>query len=217
MSVPIEGLDASEFGERLSAAVGNQVAKVVAARAQISSSAMSDYLAGKRFPKLDDAARLAKVLGVSLVWLATGEGAPNAAAGGYVSIPVFDVRLAAGASSFAEGAVQLGDMPMDLDLLRSLGRTAPDDLAALEASGDSMEPLIQDGARVVVDLKDTRLREGIFAFRYDDDLRIKRLRRLMDGIEVISENPAYSPELIGPDDMNRFAIIGRARYAGRFL
>jgi phage repressor protein C with HTH and peptisase S24 domain len=73
-----------------------------------------------------------------------------------------------------------------------------------------MEPLIADGARVVLNLRDTRLREGIFGFRTGDELRMKRLRRLADGVEILSENPRYEPErLIGPD-LEHFQIIGKA-------
>ena len=72
-----------------------------------------------------------------------------------------------------------------------------------------MAPLIADGARALVDLKSTRLREGVFAFRTGDELRIKRLRRLLDGIEIISENPAYQPELVTGDAADELTIIGR--------
>ncbi len=163
------------------------------------------------------AANLARVLGVNLAWLATGEGAPNSAAGGYVDVPIYDVRLAAGAASFAEGARTLGDMPFDLDLLRQLGRTSGEELGVVEAEGDSMEPTIADGARVVVDFRDTRLREGVFAFRLGDELRIKRLRRTMDGVEILSDNPRYTPEVLTGPQLEDFAVIGRALWSGSVL
>lgn len=207
-----DGSDASGFGERLRAALGASAQNVVAKRAQVSTSSMARYLQGQ-MPPLDVAAKLAHVLGVDLVWLATGRGLPNAAAGGFQSIPIYDVRLAAGAASFAEGAQQIGAMPVDLGLLRSIGRISGDGLAGFEAEGDSMFPLIADGARVLADLNDSRLREGVFAFRFDDELRIKRLRRTVDGVEVISQNPLYEPELLRGEDLDRFAIIGRALMA----
>lgn len=202
----------SGFAERLQAAIGGTPQAVVAKRAGISTGALNKYLGGSE-PGAQKAARLAKVLGVSLVWLVTGEGAPNAQSAGFFGIPIYDVRLAAGAASFAEGARQLGEMPVDLGLLRSIGRISGDGLVAFEAEGDSMFPLIADGARVLADLNDSRLREGVFAFRFDDELRIKRLRRTVDGVEVISQNPLYEPELLRGEDLERFAIIGRALMA----
>jgi phage repressor protein C with HTH and peptisase S24 domain len=204
------------FADRLAAAMGREPQAVVAKRAQISTSVLSKYLQGSE-PGLMKAARLARATGVSLQWLATGEGAPNAGAGGYVGIPIYDVRLAAGVASFSEAAQVIGEMPFDLDLLRQLGRATADGLGVLESSGDSMEPLIPDGARVLIDFKDTRLRERIFGFRFGDELRIKRLRRTLDGVEILSENPRYEPELLTGEQLEHFGIIGRAIWAGAVL
>lgn len=207
-----DDIAASGFGVRLSEAMGHEKQNVIAKRSRISTSVMSKYLQGAE-PGLFKAARLAKALKVSLWWLATGEGKASAAASGFQGIPIYDVRLAAGAASFAEGAQILGEMPVDAGLLRSIGRSSVEGLGLFEAEGDSMFPLFPDGARVMADLRDTRLREGVFAFRFDDELRIKRLRRTAEGVEVISQNPLYEPELLRGEDLDRFAIIGRALMA----
>lgn len=186
-------------------------------RADISSTSMSLYVAGERVPKFVDGIRLAKALGVDPVWLATGIGTPNAAASGYLAVPIYDVRLAAGAATFAEAADQIGEMPFDRGLLRDLGRTNADGLAVFIAEGDSMWPTIADGARVLADLKDTRLREGVFAFRTGDELRIKRLRRLVDGIEIRSDNARYPPEVVHGDAADELTIIGNVLWTGTVL
>ncbi len=80
-----------------------------------------------------------------------------------------------------------------------------------------MYPTIPDGARVLLDLRDTRLREGIFGFRLDDELRIKRLRRVSEGVEILSDNPRYEPELLVGHDLERFAVIGRVWWVGAIL
>ena len=80
-----------------------------------------------------------------------------------------------------------------------------------------MEPTIPDGARVLLDLKDNRLREGIFGFRLDDELRVKRLRRINEGVEIISDNPRYEPERLVGHDLDRFAVIGRVWWMGAIL
>lgn len=211
-----DAIAASGFGVRLSEALGGEAQNVVAKRARVSTSVMSKYLQGAE-PGLFKAARLARALKVSLQWLATGEGAPSAQATGFFGIPIYDVRLAAGAASFVDGAQIIGEMPIDAGMLRSLGRTNSDGLGVFEAEGDSMFPLIDDGARVIADLKDTRLRDGVFAFRFDDELRIKRLRRTVDGIEIISQNSIYEPEHLRGEDLQRFAIIGRALLTVTFL
>ncbi len=208
---------AGRFAERLEAALGRHEKGVVARRAQIAPSTFTKYLAGASEPGAFKAARIARVLDVDLVWLLTGEGKPNAAASGHVAVKIYDVRLAAGAASFAEGARVIGEMPVDYGLLRQLGRNNADGLGILEIDGDSMEPTILDGARVMVDFKDNKLREGITAFRFDDELRVKRLHRLAEGVEVISDNPRYPAEKIEGIDLERFAVIGRPLWAGTIL
>ncbi|MCG2663371.1 LexA family transcriptional regulator [Brevundimonas sp.] len=208
---------ASAFVDRLRSAVADTPQAVVAKRSRISTSAFSKLFQGTE-PGLFKAARIAKVTGVSLDWLATGVGSPNATRAGFVEVPILDVRLAAGAASLTDAAQQIGVMPFDMELLRSLGRTSADGLVILEAEGDSMEPIIADGARVLADTTDTRLREGIFAFRIGDELRVKRLRRLgTDAVEVLSENPRYEPEVLSGETLDHFAILGRVRWAATSL
>jgi phage repressor protein C with HTH and peptisase S24 domain len=208
-----EDLISSAFVDRLRAAMGGTAQAVVAKRAQISTSAFSKLLQGAE-PGLFKAARIAKATGVSLEWLATGAGSPNARQAGFCEVPILDVRLAAGAASLSDAAQQIGTMPFDNELLRSLGRTSEEGLVVLTAEGDSMEPIIADGARVLADTRDTRLREGIFAFRIGDELRVKRLRRLgTDAVEVISENPRYEPEVLSGQVIEHFAILGRVLWA----
>lgn len=189
---------------------------VIAKRADISTSTLSRIIGGQD-PGLQEAIRLARTVEADLIWLATGRGAPNAAAGGYLAVPIYDVRLAAGVASFTEAAEQIGEMPFDRGLLRDLGRVGSDGLAVFIAEGDSMHPRITDGARVLVDLKDTRLREGVFAFRTGDELRIKRLRRLVDGIQILSDNDLYPPELVTGDAADELTIIGSVLWTGSAL
>jgi phage repressor protein C with HTH and peptisase S24 domain len=200
------------FIDRLARALGETPQAQIARKAGVSTSVMTRYMNGSE-PSLFRAARLAEALGVSLQWLATGQGQPNAAAGGFASVPIYDVRLAAGAASFSDGAQKIGDMPIDYELLRSMGRSNAEGLAAMVFEGDSMEPTIADGARGVIDTKDTRLREGIFAFRMGDELRAKRLHRWADGVEIISDNPRYDPERLSGHQLDQFAIIGRVLLA----
>lgn len=207
---------ASNFGVRLKLALGREPQNVIARRAGISTSTMSRIMQGAD-PGLAVAARLARLLDVDLVWLATGDGVPNAAAVGHVSVPIYDVRLAAGVASFTDAAPVIGQMPFDRGLLRDLGRNTAEGLAVFIADGDSMWPTIQDGARVLADLKDTRLREGIFAFRTGDELRIKRLRRLVDGIEIRSDNDRYSPETLTGDAADEVELIGHVLWTGTAL
>ena len=84
------------------------------------------------------------------------------------------------------------------------------------AAGDSMEPTINDGDLVMVDQRDDWLRDGLFAFTLGDEARIKRLHRLIDGVEIRSDNDElYSPEFVRGAQADQLQIIGRVVWAGR--
>lgn len=61
------------FGERLRLALGRQSLNSLATASGVAHSLLRKYLAGSE-PGLDKAARIAQSLGVTLSWLATGEG-----------------------------------------------------------------------------------------------------------------------------------------------
>lgn len=204
--------DYEGFGRRLSEAMFPERLSAFALRVGVPHGTISKYMkaGGSSGPRLDIVAILARGLACSIDWLAYGLGDGPATDGTITRVPILDVRLAAGIASFTSAAHQIGEMPFDAALLRSIGKNNTNGLVVVSAEGDSMAPLIPDGARVLVDTTDTRLREAVFAFRVQDELRIKKLRRLLGGIEVISENPRYEPELISGDTIDQFAILGRA-------
>ena len=201
----------ADFADRLRSAMGAAPQTLVAKRADMSLSGFNQLLKGRSEPGAFKLARIAKVLGVSLEWLATGARRPNNSPSGYVDIPRLDVRLAAGAGSITDLAQQIGVVPMSREMLLTMGRTNAEGLRFVDAEGDSMEPLISDESLILVDTNDTRIREGVFAFRLGDELRVKRLRRIgVEGIEVISDNPRYDPEVLQGHALEHFAILGRA-------
>lgn len=94
------------------------------------------------------------------------------------------------------------------------------DLAVLvRVSGDSMAPGIPNGALAMVHLPEREVsREGVYAFNRGDASFIKRL--MPSGVDasgrpttlvILSDNPAYPPEVVSGSDMNDIRVIGRVR------
>lgn len=90
-------------------------------------------------------------------------------------------------------------------------------MIVVTASGDSMSPTIADGATVLLDTRSNHWVDGIWGFAIGDELRLKRLHKGVDYIDIISDNPKYSPERLSGDDMNRITLIGRVRWVGQSL
>lgn len=51
--------------------------------------------------------------------------------------------------------------------------------------------------------------DGIYVISREDDLQVKRLQRMTDGLAIISDNPAFRDEKITPADAEHLVIWGR--------
>lgn len=135
----------------------------------------------------------------------------------YIQIPENAVRFAAG-----NGRTALFDEVAD-----SVPRTYrrdwfikeginPQQARCFKVDGDSMEELLFDGDSVLVNLAETQILNGkVYALRYGDELRIKRVYRKLDGSLILhSDNPAFVPreeEIPAAAVEQHIGIIGRVR------
>jgi phage repressor protein C with HTH and peptisase S24 domain len=143
----------------------------------------------------------------------------SAPAAELVQIPVLDVEASAGHGAFAEMERKSGQFGFNETWLRKLTPSKPSSLSIIHVNGDSMEPTLNDGDEVMVDLGDgqSRLRDGIYVLRMDDALNVKRVAIEPQGrkISVLSDNPAY-PSWRGLE-RRAINIVGRVLWFGRKL
>ncbi|HEX7799969.1 MAG TPA: LexA family transcriptional regulator [Asticcacaulis sp.] len=192
--------DPRGFAARLRGLIHPEKHAAFCERAGISLSVLNKYLAAPDglSPSAEMLARICRATRASLDWLIMGEGDSGRTSDTIVNIPACDDP--------DDG------MPFTRAFLARLGYAAPESLCVLHAEGDSMEPLITDGAPVLIDRSDARLREGVFAFRIGEHVHVKRLRPAgSGGVEILPANPAYPPETL-PD--GRFVLLGRAIWTG---
>lgn len=202
--------DYGGFSARLKEAIFPEKPTSFAKRAGLPQGTVFKYLSagGATAPRIDIVSRMAEATGVTLDWLIHGRGdGPQDQA--VARVPRFDVQLAAGAGSWNEGRLHLEDVPLTRSFLEQLGRQNSANLAILQARGDSMEPTIADRGLVVVDQSITRPFDAVFAFVLAGEARVKRFRRLADGLMLISDNTAYPPETLKTTDMKPLQIIGQ--------
>ncbi len=118
-----------------------------------------------------------------------------------------DIRASAGG-----GAFNFDDdyevLSIDKTIMSNIASSSNEVLDAINVDGESMEPTLQDGSIVFIDRNQTNInKDGIFVASTTAGLFIKRIRQRADGmIELISDNKAYSPEIITPDEVE---IVGR--------
>jgi len=212
--------DYAGFGMRLAEAMSPEKPTAFAQRIGVPQNTVSKYVrgAGSAGPRLDIVAKMADGLGCSIDWLVWGRGQGPEAEKSFIRIPRFDATLAAGAGSWNDGRRHLDDIPFTAEFLRKrLNRTSTMGLSVLTAAGDSMAPTIADGALLLVDEDDKHLTDAVFAFVLDGDARVKRFRRTLSGITLVSDNPDYPAETVSGDDLAKLQIIGKVLWGAQLL
>jgi hypothetical protein len=143
----------------------------------------------------------------------------------YARIPVHDARLSAGPGEMNDGVAIIDHMAFRQDWLRKID-VKPENALIARVAGDSMAPAIQSGDLVMIDktrrdvpaFKKTRLPQQlpIFAFRQDDQARVKRLeRRVKEKLLILySDNPTLPAEVIGEGDVQSLEILGQVVWSG---
>lgn len=203
----------------------------LARRTGIPRRTLETYLAGTAEPKTFRLAAIGKAAGVRLEWLATGEGPklldgeePHAQAcadsvwEAFDLVPLYEVMVSAGPGVVVEGERIDAQLAFRKDWLRRLGLQTRQ-LALVRADGDSMQPTINDGDALLIDTSKRHLTDGhIYVMRINDELRAKRLQRLVDGsVRVSSDNAIYTDEVIDASDLDQLHILGRVVWKGGLI
>lgn len=205
-------------------------ANALSRAAGVSQSGLSRYFEGGE-PSRPILIAIAKAAGVSLDWLATGEGSmtrqevtstpvaspqPASLMDEFVLVPRYDVRVSAGGGCLVDRESVLDHYAFRRDWLTRLG-VQKNKLAMFVVRGDSMEPTLRDEDLVLVNLRDRKINEdAIYILRADDVLLAKRVQRLLDGSLIVkSDNPTYREQVIPPEQTEGVCIIGRVVWSGR--
>ena len=130
----------------------------------------------------------------------------------FVLVPFYnDIRLSAGSGQFPTD-LETRPIPLSRLDLQKKGIN-PKNVICCKVRGDSMEPMLQDGAMVGIDMSDTEVKAGkIYAFvESDGTLRIKSLIQQENGsFKIHSINFAYPTEIVKAKDIK---VIGRLFWA----
>lgn len=215
-------------------------ANAFAKKVGIGGSLLRKYLAGGN-PGLDKVLQIAQRSGVSLEWLATGEGPrdsasnfgqsvgtqPEQGAGpmlqivdrddlkdsALVLLPRLDVQLSAGHGALPTGENVRDFAAFEISYLKAAGIN-PRAAKLVEIEGRSMMPTLVDGEWVIVDLSATNVvNDLIYAVLYKEALLVKRVRRDGTAIVLVSDNVAegYGDERVDGSDLADLRIIGRVK------
>lgn len=210
----------AELRRRIEAVADLYETRLAAARtAGISPDQLQAYITGRSRPSFIPLARLAEGCNVRLDWLWHGTGPMRVGA---------DVAEAGGAYADAGALVPVrrlpdagGTAPERVALERAwivngLG-CAPEALVLVEVRDDAMAPTLEAGDVLLVDTARAASREdGIYVVRGAGGPMPKRLQFGFDGtVRVLSDNPAYRPQALAPEVLERLDIVGRVVLVAR--
>jgi len=118
-----------------------------------------------------------------------------------------DIRASAGGGAYGFNE-DFETITLDEKIMHNMVGLGNTELEAIHVDGESMEPTLQDGSIVFLDRSQTNInKDGIFIASTTAGLFIKRIRQRADGmVELISDNKAYSPEVLAPDEVS---IVGK--------
>lgn len=169
---------------------------------------------------------MARAAGVSVAWLAAGEGqreasltthTPPPVTEGLVSIPVMSVQASAGHGSAVLKEQVAERMNLSQTLMHSL-RLTPGETFIIYARGESMEPIIRGGEPLICSKAERHVKagDGIYVVRLEGDVLVKHIQRLPGHrVRIFSENRSYEPFEVTLNDGVDFAILGKVLHALR--
>ena len=133
-------------------------------------------------------------------------------------IPEFNVHVSAGGGSAVNDEEIVSRWPFNPDYINKFLGLEKAKLALVEVRGDSMEPTLNAGDRVLVNLSDTQISQaGIFVLFDGNGTVVKRVdKRIGDDLEVtlISDNPVHERYTVPTNQIN---IVGRVVWVARRL
>ena len=177
----------------------------IVAELGITASTVSDWVNGKKYPRVDAMQRLADFLGVRMSQLQEDGEAENAFPLNILpvqrrKIPILG-NVAAGEPIFADEEHEeyvIGNDANDCDF-------------ALRIAGDSMEPLLHDGDIVYVRQQDDVNDGEIGVVLIDDSATLKHIYHIPNGVQLVSENATkYPPMVFTYPECDAIRILGKA-------
>lgn len=136
---------------------------------------------------------------------------------GFIELKFYDFEASAGHGTLVESEeTPTGIVFSEKFLRQDLGYN-PENVFMMPIRGDSMSPTLQSQSIVMVKRADKFSTDGIYVFRFDGNLMVKRLQFLPDGIRVVSDNTAYEPWEMTKEELEHkdFQIIGEVVWSGQ--
>lgn len=228
-----------DFGKRVQEAMERTSKTVndIKSRLGITYEMARRYSLGQAMPRAEKLQALAEYLGTDAGFLAYGQSVEGSAVDlsrndhaqmfmvskadavppmAVGEIPYWSAKGSCGGGFLNYEQMPKGHLVKEITFFKKYD-LKPDNAFAIYADGNSMADFIVDGDIVIFDKSKTEPQSGkIYAIDHPDGLRIKMLRRDIDGTWILESNNAdkrmYPDERISPEHAELLKIHGRFVY-----
>lgn len=202
----------------LSAGIGDRIMEVRGSLSQsafaeslnLSRSSLYRYERGERLPDSEVIARICELCNVDYTWMVTGKGSAHES-DRLVGVRQYDIAASAGYGAFLDDDPEAEIVMVDRAWLAREFGVHPDHVSIINVAGDSMEPTLNHGDKVMVNTLLDQVRDGLYVLRYNGLLQVKRLQYYPRGmLRVISDNRNYEPYSVNLEEVDlTFDLVGK--------
>jgi len=134
-----------------------------------------------------------------------------------LKLPFYDVEVSAGHGTLVPCEERSEDMVFSQRFVTDTLGVKANNIFLMPVRGDSMVPTLKNQSLIIVNRTDQLIEDGVYVFRYDGQLRVKRLQFSKIGITVVSDNPAYKTWELSKAELatEDFEIIGEVIWSGQ--
>ncbi len=211
-----------EVIERMIEAAGLKNSSELARHFETSPSTIANWKKRDTIP-YKEVYEISRQFGVSMDWILNGVGDPKEKSiqlapkeSEFFQLPHYSVEASAGNGSLIEAENIDQHLAFRQSWVKRLGLKS-ENLIAIYARGDSMEPTIFSGDTLVIDKSMNTVTSdgGIYVINYDGELFVKRVQKQLNGtVAITSDNKNYGDIVIASADLNTLKIIGRVIWSG---
>lgn len=135
----------------------------------------------------------------------------------YIELDFYDVEVSAGSGTLVVQEKQPEGIAFSSSFITNDIGVRSGNIFLMPVRGDSMIPTLQNQALIMVNRIEDFTGDGIYVFRFDGQLMVKRLQFTKTGLSIVSDNQTYKPWELTRKEMITFdfEIIGEVVWAGQ--
>ncbi|MDO6583205.1 S24 family peptidase [Photobacterium sp. 2_MG-2023] len=136
---------------------------------------------------------------------------------GYVHLDLYEVEVSAGHGALVVSEEKSSDIVFSESFINNEIGVNANNIFLMPVKGDSMYPTLKNGSLVMVNRVDQYTGDGIYVFRFDGQLMVKRLQFSKHGLSVTSDNDSYQPWELSKEEVmsNDFEVVGEVVWSGQ--